>query len=47
MMKFFAHLRQNFKPHYSIIGINQKLNWIKKNDQSFSLKNHLRLHSLF
>ncbi len=30
MMKFFAHLRQNFKPHYSIISINQKLNWIKK-----------------
>lgn len=29
-MKFFAHLRQNFKPHYSIISINQKLNWIKK-----------------
>ncbi|RVZ26941.1 hypothetical protein EC543_00105 [Helicobacter pylori] len=45
--EFFAHLRQNFKPHYSIISINQKLNWIKKNDQSFSLKNHLRLHSLF
>ncbi|GAA9633242.1 hypothetical protein HpHA97_03330 [Helicobacter pylori] len=21
---------QNFKPHYSIISINQKLNWIKK-----------------
>ncbi len=30
MMKFFAHLRQNFKPHYSVISINQKLNWIKK-----------------
>ncbi len=45
--EFFAHLRQNFKPHYSILSINQKLNWIKKNDQSFSLKNHLRLHSLF
>ncbi|WRE84857.1 hypothetical protein KVD15_00725 [Helicobacter pylori] len=29
-MKFFAHLWQNFKPHYSIISINQKLNWIKK-----------------
>ncbi len=28
--EFFAHLRQNFKPHYSIISINQKLNWIKK-----------------
>ncbi|RVZ45718.1 hypothetical protein EC552_06590 [Helicobacter pylori] len=45
--EFFAHLRQNFKPHYSIISINQKLNWIKKDDQSFSLKKHLRLHSLF
>ncbi len=45
--EFFAHLRQNFKPHYSMISINQKLNWIKKNDQSLSLKNHLRLHSLF
>lgn len=22
----FAHLRQNFKPHYSIISINPKLN---------------------
>ncbi len=30
MMKFFAHLQQNFKPHYSILSINQKLNWIKK-----------------
>lgn len=30
MMEFFAHLRQNFKPHYSMISINQKLNWIKK-----------------
>ncbi len=30
MMKFFAPLRQNFKPHYNIISINQKLNWIKK-----------------
>ncbi len=28
--EFFAHLRQNFKPHYSIISINPKLNWIKK-----------------
>ncbi|EJB85501.1 hypothetical protein HPHPH9_0094 [Helicobacter pylori Hp H-9] len=28
--EFFAHLRQNFKPHYSILSINQKLNWIKK-----------------
>ncbi|GAA9692549.1 hypothetical protein HpVH84_00820 [Helicobacter pylori] len=28
--EFFAHLRQNFKPHYSIISINQKLNWVKK-----------------
>ncbi len=28
--EFFAHLRQNFKPHYSIISINQKLNRIKK-----------------
>ncbi|RVY65716.1 hypothetical protein ECC37_00910 [Helicobacter pylori] len=45
--EFFAHLRQNFKPHYSIISINPKLNWIKKNDQSFSLKTILRLHSLF
>lgn len=45
--EFFAHLRQNFKPHYSIISINPKLNWIKKDDQSFSLKNHLRLYSLF
>ncbi|GAA7746496.1 hypothetical protein JP0166_11160 [Helicobacter pylori] len=26
MMKFFAHLRQNFRPHYSIINMNQKLN---------------------
>ncbi|GAA7359720.1 hypothetical protein HpBGD130_06100 [Helicobacter pylori] len=24
--EFFAHLRQNFKPHYSILSINQKLN---------------------
>ncbi|EMG90047.1 hypothetical protein HMPREF1397_00241 [Helicobacter pylori GAM115Ai] len=24
--EFFAHLRQNFKPHYSIISINPKLN---------------------
>lgn len=30
MMEFFAHLRQNFKPHYSMININQKLNWVKK-----------------
>lgn len=45
--EFFAHLRQNFKPHYSIISINPKLNWIKKNDRSFSLKTILRLHSLF
>ncbi|KAA6501890.1 hypothetical protein EPC75_06960 [Helicobacter pylori] len=45
--EFFAHLRQNFKPHYSLISINSKLNRIKKDDQSFSLKNHLRLHSLF
>lgn len=28
--EFFAHLRQNFKPHYSIISINPKLNWIKR-----------------
>ncbi|GAA7385592.1 hypothetical protein BD0137_10560 [Helicobacter pylori] len=28
--EFFAHLRQNFKPHYSIISINPKLNGIKK-----------------
>ncbi|GAA7474743.1 hypothetical protein MMM102_02100 [Helicobacter pylori] len=28
--EFFAHLQQNFKPHYSLISINQKLNWIKK-----------------
>ncbi len=28
--EIFAHLRQNFKPHYSIISINPKLNWIKK-----------------
>ncbi|WQX96279.1 hypothetical protein KVK99_00495 [Helicobacter pylori] len=42
-MKFFAHLRQNFKPHYSIISINPKLNWIKKNDQSFSLKNRFKV----
>ncbi len=28
--EFFAPLRQNFKPHYSLISINQKLNWIKK-----------------
>ncbi|GAA8108877.1 hypothetical protein HpNP41_04730 [Helicobacter pylori] len=28
--EFFAHLRQNFKPHYSIISINPKLNEIKK-----------------
>lgn len=40
--EFFAHLRQNFKPHYSIISINQKLNWIK-NDRSFSLKNHFKV----
>ncbi len=45
--EFFAHLRQNFKPHYSMISINQKLNWIKKTINHFSLKNHLRLHSLF
>ncbi|GAB0030002.1 hypothetical protein VN1349_13730 [Helicobacter pylori] len=24
--EFFAHLQQNFKPHYSMISINQKLN---------------------
>ncbi|RVZ97621.1 hypothetical protein EC600_02420 [Helicobacter pylori] len=45
--EFFAHLRQNFKPHYSLISINPKLNRIKKDDQSFSLKTILRLHSLF
>ncbi len=28
--EFFAHLRQNFKPHYSILSINPKLNRIKK-----------------
>ncbi|EJB21551.1 hypothetical protein HPCPY6261_0401 [Helicobacter pylori CPY6261] len=46
MMKFFAHLRQNFKPHYSIISINQKLNWIKKTINHHQ-KTILRLHSLF
>ncbi|GAA7107098.1 hypothetical protein HpBGD24_04940 [Helicobacter pylori] len=44
--EFFAHLRQNFKPHYSIMSINQKLNWIKKRS-IILIKNHLRLHSLF
>ncbi|EJB31805.1 hypothetical protein HPNQ4099_0202 [Helicobacter pylori NQ4099] len=44
--EFFAHLRQNFKPHYSILSINQKLNWIKKRS-IILIKNHLRLHSLF
>ncbi|PUD07694.1 hypothetical protein DDP45_00875 [Helicobacter pylori] len=44
--EFFAHLRQNFKPHYSIISINPKLNWIKKRS-IILIKNHLRLHSLF
>ncbi len=41
--EFFAHLRQNFKPHYSIISINPKLNRIKKNDRSFSLKNRFKV----
>ncbi len=42
-MKFFAHLRQNFKPHYSIISINQKLNEIKKTINHSHLKNHFKL----
>ncbi|GAA7342156.1 hypothetical protein BD0115_14770 [Helicobacter pylori] len=28
--EFFAYLWQNFKPHYSILSINQKLNEVKK-----------------
>ncbi len=47
MMKFFAHLRQNFKPHYSMISINQKLNWVKKAINHSHQKTILRLHSLF
>ncbi len=40
--EFFAHLRQNFKPHYSIISINQKLNWIKKRS-IILIKNHFKV----
>ncbi len=47
MMEFFAHLRQNFKPHYSILSINQKLNWVKKTINHSHQKTILRLHSLF
>ncbi len=42
MMKFFAHLWQNFKPHYSIISINPKLNWIKRRS-IILIKNHFKV----
>ncbi|WQT03269.1 hypothetical protein E5D87_00715 [Helicobacter pylori] len=45
--EFFAYLWQNFKPHYSILSINQKLNWIKKTINHSHQKTILRLHSLF
>ncbi|MGL2510629.1 hypothetical protein ACOWN8_00670 [Helicobacter pylori] len=41
--EFFAHLRQNFKPHYSIISINQKLNRIKKKRSIILIKNHFKV----
>ncbi|AHN38352.1 hypothetical protein HPOKI128_00575 [Helicobacter pylori oki128] len=47
MMKFFAHLRQNFKPHYSIIKHKSKIKLIKKTINHSHQKTILRLHSLF